>query len=83
MIQGKKLALVSILRAGNGLLDGILDLIPNARVGVRRPLYRDPETLQPVKYYFKVPDALQDRADHRGRSHAGDGAIPRLRPSTC
>lgn len=59
-IAGKKLALVSILRAGNGLLDGILDLIPNARVGFVG-LYRDPETLQPVKYYFKVPDALEDR----------------------
>ncbi len=59
-IAGKKLALVSILRAGNGLLDGILDLIPNARVGFVG-LYRDPGTLQPVKYYFKVPDALEDR----------------------
>ncbi|AHM05876.1 Uracil phosphoribosyltransferase [Roseibacterium elongatum DSM 19469] len=60
MIEGKKLALVSILRAGNGLLDGILDLVPAARVGFVG-LYRDPETLQPVKYYFKVPDALEDR----------------------
>lgn len=59
-IEGKKLALVSILRAGNGLLDGILELVPNARVGFVG-LYRDPETLQPVQYYFKVPDALQDR----------------------
>jgi uracil phosphoribosyltransferase len=59
-IDGKKLALVSILRAGNGLLDGILELIPNARVGFVG-LYRDPETLKPVKYYFKVPDALEDR----------------------
>jgi uracil phosphoribosyltransferase len=59
-IEGKKLALISILRAGNGLLDGILELIPNARVGFVG-LYRDPETLQPVQYYFKVPDALQDR----------------------
>lgn len=59
-IEGKKLALVSILRAGNGLLDGILELIPNARVGFIG-LYRDPETLQPVQYYFKVPDALEDR----------------------
>ncbi len=59
-IAGKKLALVSILRAGNGLLDGILELIPNARVGFVG-LYRDPETLQPVQYYFKVPDALEDR----------------------
>ena len=59
-IEGKKLALVSILRAGNGLLDGILELVPNARVGFVR-LYSDPETLQPVQYYFKVPDALHDR----------------------
>jgi uracil phosphoribosyltransferase len=57
VIDGKKLALVSILRAGNGLLDGILDLIPNARVGFVG-LYRDPETLQPVQYYFKVPSEL-------------------------
>ena len=59
-IEGKKLALVSILRAGNGLLDGILELIPNARVGFVG-LYRDPETLQPVQYYFKVPEALDQR----------------------
>ncbi|KPQ15809.1 MAG: uracil phosphoribosyltransferase Upp [Rhodobacteraceae bacterium HLUCCO18] len=59
-IAGKKLALVSILRAGNGLLDGILELIPNARVGFVG-LYRDPETLQPVQYYFKVPNELEDR----------------------
>jgi uracil phosphoribosyltransferase len=59
-IEGKKLALVSILRAGNGLLDGILELIPAARVGFVG-LYRDPETLQPVQYYCKVPDALEDR----------------------
>ncbi|MFW5654975.1 MAG: uracil phosphoribosyltransferase [Roseicyclus sp.] len=60
LIDGKKLALVSILRAGNGLLDGILELIPNARVGFVG-LYRDPETLQPVQYYFKVPGGLEDR----------------------
>lgn len=59
-IEGKKLALVSILRAGNGLLDGILELVPNARVGFIG-LYRDPETLRPVQYYFKVPDSLADR----------------------
>ena len=59
-LDGKKLALVSILRAGNGLLDGILDLIPAARVGFVG-LYRDEETLQPVQYYFKVPEALEDR----------------------
>lgn len=59
-IEGKKLALVSILRAGNGLLDGILELIPAARVGFVG-LYRDPETLQPVQYYCKLPDHMEDR----------------------
>lgn len=60
VIDGKKLALVSILRAGNGLLDGILELIPSARVGFVG-LYRDEETLKPVEYYFKVPTELEDR----------------------
>jgi uracil phosphoribosyltransferase len=60
VIEGRKLALVSILRAGNGLLDGILELIPAARVGFIG-LYRDPETLQPVQYYCKLPDHLEDR----------------------
>ncbi|MBF9031038.1 uracil phosphoribosyltransferase [Rhodobacterales bacterium HKCCE3408] len=59
-LAGKKLALISILRAGNGLLDGILDLIPSARVGFVG-LYRDEETLKPVQYYFKVPTELEDR----------------------
>ncbi|CUH67348.1 Uracil phosphoribosyltransferase [Thalassovita autumnalis] len=60
VLQGKKLALVSILRAGNGLMDGVLELIPGARVGFVG-LYRDEETLQPVQYYFKVPENLEDR----------------------
>ena len=60
VLEGRKLALVSILRAGNGLLDGMLDLIPSARVGFVG-LYRDEETLQPVQYYSKVPDHLEDR----------------------
>lgn len=60
VLDGKKLALVSILRAGNGLLDGILELIPAARVGFIG-LYRDPETLRPVQYYCKVPSELEDR----------------------
>ncbi|MBF54258.1 MAG: uracil phosphoribosyltransferase [Confluentimicrobium sp.] len=60
VLAGKKLALISILRAGNGLLDGVLELIPSARVGFVG-LYRDEETLQPVQYYFKVPEALDDR----------------------
>ncbi len=59
-LDGKKLALVSILRAGNGLLDGMLDLIPSARVGFVG-LYRDEETLKPVKYYFKVPSEIDKR----------------------
>lgn len=60
VMAGKKLALVSILRAGNGLLDGVLELIPSARVGFVG-LYRDEKTLQPVEYYFKVPDGIEDR----------------------
>ena len=60
VVADKKMALVSILRAGNGLLDGVLDLVPSARVGFVG-LYRDEETLQPVKYYFKVPKNLEDR----------------------
>lgn len=60
VLDGKKLALVSILRAGNGLLDGILELIPSARVGFVG-LYRDEETLKPVEYYFKVPTELSER----------------------
>ena len=59
-LSGKKLALISILRAGNGLLDGVLELIPSARVGFVG-LYRNEETLQPVEYYFKVPTELADR----------------------
>ena len=59
-LAGKKLALVSILRAGNGMLDGALELIPSARVGFVG-LYRDEETLQPVQYYYKVPEAMEDR----------------------
>ena len=60
VLAGRKLALVSILRAGNGLLDGILELIPGARVGFVG-LYRDPETLKPVQYYCKLPSELDER----------------------
>ena len=59
-LSGKKLALISILRAGNGLLDGVLDLIPSARVGFVG-LYRNEKTLKPVQYYFKVPSDLKNR----------------------
>ena len=60
ILAGKKLALVSILRAGNGMLDGVLELVPSARVGFVG-LYRDEETLKPVQYYFKAPEGLNDR----------------------
>lgn len=60
VISGKKLCLVSILRAGNGMLDGMIDLLPGARVG-HIGLYRDPETLEPIEYYFKVPEDIHDR----------------------
>ncbi len=60
VVAGKKMALISILRAGNGLLDGVLDLVPAARVGFVG-LYRDEATLRPVKYYFKVPNNLEER----------------------
>jgi len=59
-LKGKKLALISILRAGNGLLEGVLELIPSARVGYVG-LYRDEDSLKPVEYYFKVPDDLDNR----------------------
>jgi uracil phosphoribosyltransferase len=51
---------ISVLRAGNGILDGMLDLLPNARVG-HIGLYRDPATLEPVEYYYKVPEDIADR----------------------
>ncbi len=60
ILKGKKLVIVSILRAGNGLLEGMLDLMPSARVG-HIGLYRDPQTLQPVQYYLKVPEDIAER----------------------
>ena len=59
-LEGKKLCFISILRAGNGLLDGMLDLVPSARVG-HVGLYRDPKTLVPVEYYLKLPDQIDER----------------------
>ena len=59
-IDGKKLVLVSILRAGTGILDGMLTVVPGARVG-HIGLYRDPKTLQAVEYYFKMPQDMQER----------------------
>ena len=60
VLAGKKLCLVSILRAGNGILDGMLDLVPSARVG-HIGIYREPRTLQAVEYYLKLPDDLPER----------------------
>ncbi len=60
IIDGKKTVLISILRAGNGFLDGMLQILPSARVG-HVGLYRDPETLKPVEYYYKVPSDMSDR----------------------
>lgn len=60
MLAGKKLCFVSILRAGNGLLDGMLTLMPSARVG-HVGLYRDPSTLVAVEYYYKVPQDISER----------------------
>ncbi|NTX05789.1 uracil phosphoribosyltransferase [Myxococcus sp. CA051A] len=60
VLEGKKLVLVAIMRAGQGILDGMLQLVPSARVG-HIGLYRDPETLTPVEYYYRVPGQLADR----------------------
>ncbi len=60
VIDGKKLVFASILRAGNGILDGMLEVVPSARVG-HIGLYRDPKTLVAVEYYFKMPSHLHER----------------------
>ncbi len=60
VLAGKDIAIVPILRAGMGMVDGILTLIPNAKVG-HIGLYRDPETLEPVEYYCKLPDDIENR----------------------
>ncbi|NUP07361.1 MAG: uracil phosphoribosyltransferase [Polyangiaceae bacterium] len=59
-LDGKKIVLVGILRAGLGIVDGMLQLMPNARIG-HVGMYRDPKTLEPVEYFYKVPTDLQDR----------------------
>jgi uracil phosphoribosyltransferase len=60
MLDGKKTVLISVLRAGNGILDGMLKILPSARVG-HIGLYRDPKTMNAVEYFFKVPDNMHDR----------------------
>ena len=86
-LTGKKLALVSILRAGNGLLEGMLDLIPSARVG-HVGLYRDPQTLAAVEYYFKVPEDLGNRVvivldPMLATGHSAIAAIGRLKEANA
>lgn len=83
ILEGKKLCFVSILRAGNGLLDGMLDLVPSARVGFIG-LYRDHETLEAVEYYFKVPELLPERLvivvdPMLATGHSAIAAITRLK----
>lgn len=87
VISGKKLCLVSILRAGNGMLEGFLDVIPLARVG-HIGLYRDPATLEPVEYYFKVPSDLADRQalvvdPMLATGHSAAAGIARLKKAGC
>ncbi|MBN8903433.1 MAG: uracil phosphoribosyltransferase [Rhodospirillales bacterium 69-11] len=82
-VAGKKLCLVSILRAGNGILDGMLDLIPSARVG-HIGLYRDPATLQPVEYYLKLPSDAATRLaivvdPMLATGHSAAAAVTRLK----
>ena len=85
VLAGKKLCFVSILRAGNGLLDGLLDLLPSARVG-HVGLYRDPETLVAVEYYYKVPQDLDERLvivvdPMLATGHSAIAALSRLKQS--
>lgn len=82
-LGGKKLCLISILRAGDGLLNGMRDLIPSARVG-HIGLYRDPETLEAVEYYFKVPHSIGERLcivvdPMLATAHSSIAAIDRLK----
>jgi uracil phosphoribosyltransferase len=82
-LAGKKLCLVSILRAGNGILEGMLDLVPSARVG-HIGLYRDPATLQPVEYYLKLPNDITDRLvilvdPMLATGHSAAAAVARLK----
>ena len=85
VLAGKKLCLVSILRAGNGILDGMLDLMPSARVG-HIGIYRDPTTLIAVEYYFKVPEDIHERLvvvvdPMLATGHSAVAAVQRLKDS--
>ncbi len=83
LLSGKKLCFVPILRAGNGILDGMLDLVPSARVG-HIGLYRDPATLVPVEYYLKLPDDIPERLvvvvdPMLATGHSATAALSRMR----
>jgi len=83
LLSGKKLCFVPILRAGNGILDGMLDLVPSARVG-HIGLYRDPATLVPVEYYLKLPDDIPERLvvvvdPMLATGHSAAAALARMR----
>ena len=83
VLSGKKLCFVSILRAGNGLLEGMLDLLPSARVG-HVGIYRDPDTLNAIEYYYKVPQDIDDRLvivvdPMLATAHSGIAAVDRLK----
>ena len=83
LLSGKKLCFVPILRAGNGILDGMLDLVPSARVG-HIGLYRDPVTLVPVEYYLKLPDDIPERLvvvidPMLATGHSAAAALSRMR----
>ena len=83
VLSGKKLCFVSILRAGNGLLEGMLDPLPSARVG-HVGIYRDPDTLNAIEYYYKVPQDIDDRLvivvdPMLATAHSGIAAVDRLK----
>ena len=86
VLEGKKVVLVSILRAGNGLLDGMLRILPSARVG-HIGLYRDPHTLGAVEYYFRIPKGLEDRDviavdPMMATGHSAVAAVYRIKQAT-
>ncbi|MCU4159143.1 uracil phosphoribosyltransferase [Acidiphilium sp. AL] len=82
-VSGKKLCFISILRAGNGILDGMIDLVPSARIG-HVGVYRDPASHLPIEYYFKVPDDVAERLTivvdpMLATGHSAVAAITRLK----
>ena len=86
VIDGKKLVFASVLRAGNGILDGVLSVVPGARVG-HVGLYRDPKTLQAVEYYFKMPSNMEERDvvvvdPMLATGNSAAAAVTRLRPAS-